>query len=29
MLFVLLHEMAHVSITEMGLPVLGGDGRRG
>ena len=23
MLFVLLHEMAHVSITEMGLPVLG------
>jgi hypothetical protein len=23
MLFVLLHEMAHVSITQMGLPVLG------
>jgi hypothetical protein len=23
MLFVLLHEMAHVAITEMGLPVLG------
>jgi hypothetical protein len=23
MLFVLLHEMAHVAITQMGLPVLG------